>query len=238
MIRTNILGQLLDAPRQDKAMAQRAKALQDDSSFWVPGVEPNRFACLPLWRVICVFKGMDPAHWALTSPVAATSLERYTTGEVAARLKELVQLHTLALSGITMGRLKAPGNETKGFETDMVSLIEWAEKVDEVRPEPHPMKSVANSQTKHSDLDAVIEKPTPAWLLATGDYIVTVMKAQQANTVKKLYRALEAKAGSDSPFDKGTGQSAGRLYVRDIAGTLSEGTLKNFMPELKKMATR
>lgn len=130
-IQKNILGTLEQAPRQVAAMTQRAQALQADASFWKPGEEPNKFKCLPLWQAICIFKGMDPAHWALTSPAAAAGLERYTTGEVAARLKELVQLHTLALDGITMGRLKAPGNETKGFETDMVSLIEWAEKVGE-----------------------------------------------------------------------------------------------------------
>jgi hypothetical protein len=133
-LRNTVLGQLLDAPRQADAMARRAQALQVDATFWEPYVEPNRFDCLPLWRCICAFKGMDPAHWALTSPAAAASLERYTTGEVAARLNELVQLHTRALGGIKMDRLKAVGSEAKGFETDMDSLIEWAEKVGEVRP--------------------------------------------------------------------------------------------------------
>lgn len=144
-IQKNILGTLEQAPRQAAAMAQRAQALQADASFWKPGEEPNKFKCLPLWQAICIFKGMDPAHWALTSPVAAASLERYTTGEVAARLKELVQLHTLALSGITMGRLKAPGNETKGFETDMVSLIEWAALVGEALPAQYPVPDVQST---------------------------------------------------------------------------------------------
>lgn len=139
MIRTNILGQLLQqTPEKAAAMAQRAQALQVDPSFWVPGEVPNRFDCLPLWHCICAFKGMDPAYWALTSPAVAASWERHTTGEVAGRLKELVQLHTRALGGIKMDRLKAVGNEAKGFETDMDSLTEWAALVGEAPPAQYP----------------------------------------------------------------------------------------------------
>ena len=151
MNRANILGQLLDVPRQAAAMSQRAKALQDDPSFWKPGEKPNRFDCLPLWRCICAFKGMDPAHWALSSPAVAASWVGYTTGEVAARLKELVQLHTLALSGIKMDRLKAVGNEAKGFETDMDSLIKWATLVGEAPPAQYP---ATDAQSTPKDLKA------------------------------------------------------------------------------------
>jgi hypothetical protein len=150
-LRNTVLGQLLDAPRQADAMAQRAQALQVDPSFWVPGEEPNKFKCLPLWRAICVFKGMDPAHWALISPAAAANLERYTTGEVAARLKELVQLHTLALGGIKMGRLKAVGNEAKGFETDVDSLIEWAVLVGEALPAQRSAPDTTSGQSTPDD---------------------------------------------------------------------------------------
>jgi hypothetical protein len=120
-----------------------------------------------------------------------------------------------------------------GFMTKDIEALRAAHDA-----EPAPADESIADRDKRNDLDAVIEKPLPEWLLVTGDYIVTVMKAEQANTVKKLYRVLEAKAGPESPFDKGTGQSAGRLFVRQIAGTLSEGTLKNYMPELRKMATR
>lgn len=144
-LRNTVLGQLLDVPRQAEAMAQRAQALQADPLFWVPGVEPNRFDCLPLWHCICAFKGMDPAYWALTSPAVAASWVGYTTGEVAARLKELVQLHTLALSGIKMDRLKAVGNEAKGFETDMDSMIEWATLVGDAPPAQYPVPDVQST---------------------------------------------------------------------------------------------
>ena len=150
-LRNTVLGQLLDTPRQVEVMAQRGQALQDDPSFWKPGEEPNKFKCLPLWQAICIFKGMDPAHWALTSPAAAAGLERYTTGEVAARLKELVQLHTLALDGIKMGLLKAPGNETKGFETNTVSLIEWAALVGEAPPAQYPATDTISGQSTPDD---------------------------------------------------------------------------------------
>lgn len=140
MTRKTILELLLQqTPEKAAAIDQRAQALQVDPLFWVPGVEPNRFDCLPLWRCICTFKGMDPAYWALTSPAVAASWVGYTRGEVASRLKELVQLHTRALGGIKMGRLKAVGDEAKGFETDMDSLIEWAALVGEAPPAQCPV---------------------------------------------------------------------------------------------------
>lgn len=151
-LRNTVLGQLLDTPRQVEAMDQRAQALQADATFWEPGEGPNRFDCLPLWHCICAFKRMDPAYWALTSPAVAASWVGYTTGEVSARLKELVQLHTRALSGIKMDRLKAVGNEAKGFETDMDSLIEWAALVGEAPPAQCP---VTDAQSTPKDLKAV-----------------------------------------------------------------------------------
>lgn len=150
-LRNTALGLLLEAPRQNAAMAQRAQALQVDATFLEPYADPNRFDCLPLWRCICAFKGMDPAHWALTSPAAAASLERYTTGEVAARLNELVQLHTRALGGIKMDRLKAVGSEAKGFETDMDSLIEWAMLVGEAPPAQRRAPDTISGQSTPDD---------------------------------------------------------------------------------------
>lgn len=152
MTRKTILELLLQqTPEKAAAIDQRAQALQVDPLFWVPGVEPNRFDCLPLWRCICTFKGMDPAYWALTSPAVAASWVGYTTGEVASRLKELVQLHTRALGGIKMGRLKAVGDEAKGFETDMDSLIEWAALVGEAPPAQCPATDTISGQSTPDD---------------------------------------------------------------------------------------
>ena len=158
MTRLTILELLLQqTPEKVAARAQRAQALQVDPLFWVPGVEPNRFDCLPLWRCICAYKGMDPAYWALTSPAVAASWEGDTTGEVSARLKELVQLHKRALDGIKMGRLKAVGNEAKGFETDMKALIEWAALVGEAPPVQCQAPDAISGQSTPDDQSSDVE---------------------------------------------------------------------------------
>lgn len=74
------------------------------------------------------------------------------------------------------------------------------------------------------------------WMDVAGHYIVEVMRAGQYPTCKQLYRELEAKAGPDSPFDKGTGANHGSLFVRDITQTLTMKTLQNHWQTLRQMA--
>jgi len=66
-----------------------------------------------------------------------------------------------------------------------------------------------------------------SWLDVSAPYIVEVMQAGRYTTAKELYRALEAKAGPNSPFDKGTGAGRGSLFVREIAQSLSLKTVQN-----------
>lgn len=132
MIRTNILGQLLQqTPEKAAAMAQRAQALQADATFWEPGEEIDKHTHLPLWHVICAFKGLNPAHWALSSPDQARTMQRHTTGDVSERLKEIVRLHDKAAGHAQAGGLKGFGDTAKSFKTTLQDLIEWAEKVGE-----------------------------------------------------------------------------------------------------------
>jgi hypothetical protein len=89
--------------------------------------------------------------------------------------------------------------------------------------------SVREDPNMKPELQAVRKesKPLPDWLVITKDYISGVMESGQFSTVKELFRELERKAGPDSPFEKGTGHNRGRLYVRDIAVTVSLKTLQN-----------
>ena len=57
-------------------------------------------------------------------------------------------------------------------------------------------------------------KPRTWWDVSSA-YIVEVMQAGQYATAKELYRALEAKAGPNAPFDKGTGANRGSLFERE-----------------------
>ena len=65
------------------------------------------------------------------------------------------------------------------------------------------------------------------WREVSVHYIVEVMQAGQYATAKELYRALEAKAGPNSPFDKGTGDNRGSLFVREVAQSLKLKTVQN-----------
>ena len=80
-------------------------------------------------------------------------------------------------------------------------------------------------------------KPRTWWEISSA-YIVEVMQAGQYATAKELYRALEAKAGPNAPFDKGTGASRGSLFVREIAQPLSLKTVQNKWQTLRELAQK
>lgn len=76
------------------------------------------------------------------------------------------------------------------------------------------------------------------WKDASIEYILQVMQNGQYATCKELYRALSAKAGPDSPFDKGTGSNLGSLFVREIGQPLSLKTMQNAWSELRERAKK
>lgn len=81
------------------------------------------------------------------------------------------------------------------------------------------------------------EKPRTWWDVSSA-YIVEVMQAGQYATCKELYRALEAKAGADGPFDRGEGANRGSLFVREIAQPLSLKTVQNNWQALRELARK
>ena len=80
-------------------------------------------------------------------------------------------------------------------------------------------------------------KPRTWWEISSA-YIVEVMQAGQYATAKELYRALEAKAGPNAPFDKGTGVNRGSLFVREISQPVSLKTVQNNWPALRELAKK
>lgn len=104
--------------------------------------------------------------------------------------------------------------------------------------------------TSDSDQISAIENPAPAperpsdeyinrrvgWRDVAMGYILDVMKSGQHATAKELYKALMAKAGPDSPFDKGVGHHNGTLYLRELAQPLSIKTIQNEWGKLRKQA--
>lgn len=76
------------------------------------------------------------------------------------------------------------------------------------------------------------------WWDVSSPYIVEVMQAGQYATAKELYRALEAKAGNDSPFEKGIANNRGSLFVREIAKPLSVKTVQNKFGRLRELVQK
>ena len=115
----------------------------------------------------------------------------------------------------------------RAVEGGELALLHFGSKLPiQARPEPQAapvMKTKAKRRT---------------WWDVSSPYIVDVMRAGQYATCKELYRALEAKAGPDSPFDKGTGVNRGSLFVREIARALDVKTVQNKWQTLRELAQK
>ena len=105
-----------------------------------------------------------------------------------------------------------------------------------VQPQAAAHESVADSADNAPVVKTKAKRRT--WWDVSSPYVVEVMRAGQYATCKELYRALEGKAGPDSPFDKGTGANRGRLFVREIARTLDVKTVHNKWATLRELAQK
>ena len=119
---------------------------------------------------------------------------------------------------------------------------------DTIAPEPQAVKTAEQRQA------VVVPAPVPdpatptaaakirsvrrTWLDVAGPYIVQVMKAEGCTTAKELFRALEKKAGPNSPFDRGFGNNREKLYVREIAQSLSVKTVQNNWEKVRELAQK
>ena len=77
-----------------------------------------------------------------------------------------------------------------------------------------------------------------SWLDVTGVYITEILRAGQYANGKALFNALESKAGTGSPFDKGVGANRGSLFVRELSQTLTMKTVQNNWEKLLKTAAK
>lgn len=99
------------------------------------------------------------------------------------------------------------------------------------------MQQVQSPESKAAPVIKRKAKPL-SWWDVSSTYIAGVIQAGQYATAKELYRALEAKAGMNSPFDKGTGANRGNLFVREIAQSLSLKTVQNKWSKLQELAKK
>ncbi len=107
--------------------------------------------------------------------------------------------------------------------------------------EPSPALQLASAPVEpplSTAPGAAIRAKRCTWLDVAGQYIAEVMRAGQYATAKQVFKALEERAGPDSPFDRGSGNNRGSLFVRDIGKPLSLKTVQNQFGTLREMAQK
>ena len=77
-----------------------------------------------------------------------------------------------------------------------------------------------------------------SWLDVTGVYVTEILRTGQYANAKALFNALELKAGTGSPFDRGVGANRGSLFVRELSQTLKMKTVQNNWEKLLKTAAK
>jgi hypothetical protein len=103
-------------------------------------------------------------------------------------------------------------------------------------PEQTTQPQAAPAQSPATPAPVAQTTKRRTWWDVSSPYIVETMRAGQYATAKELYKALEAKAGSGSPFEKGTGNNRSSLFIRELAAPLSLKTMQNKWPEMLKAA--
>ena len=208
-------------------------------------LRPIPFECLDPWtsydswdaelaiRLITIGYNLDiKAYWD-----EAKDFPHGSTGWDAARAYIDVYQRgmSIAKSSIAAGLLRNPDTPA--------NWLAWAERkgysVTHLKSQaaaPAPVPVVADSASNAPTLEPKTKPRT--WWDVSSAYIVEVMQAGQYATAKELYRALEAKAGPNAPFDKGTGANRGSLFVREIAQPLSVKTVQNNWPALRELAKK
>lgn len=117
----------------------------------------------------------------------------------------------------------------------------WVQKYVARRFGPHTPPKSGLQQQGQAAITAASKKPNRGtkdrnWWSIARSYIVEVMRAGQYGTAKDVFRALESKVGEpDSPFELGTGNNRGSLYIPEIGQTLALKTFQNKFKELREL---
>ncbi len=142
-------------------------------------------------------------------------------GESRARVVRMSEwvFHSDDLAKLIIGSEKERRNSVENF-------AKGDEKINSPSPNTAPMvdAKVAPDAQK---------KKRRGWRNVAWPYMVQVFNAGRYTTAKQFFKALEAKAGAESPFDRGTGPNADCLYVREISQSLSLKTVENAWAEIR-----
>lgn len=197
--------------------------------------------------------GNGPDLWTLENAAAAIAEQEQwhdgARGSLESALLEAASSRALVVRNPHTDLPKTDGDVRAFYElvtpSDVNAWLEkqgapyrWSVARPEVKPEPQAAMPapVADSASNTPVVKTKAKRRT--WWDVSSPYIVDVMRAGQYATCKELYRALEAKAGPDSPFDKGTGVNRGSLFVREIARALDVKTVQNKWQTLRELAQK
>lgn len=159
----------------------------------------------------------DASEHAHESPVRMTKAERQRMDDFFAeglRRSQRVSEAAATARAAELARLNARDE----YEASKVRQLPAP-----VQTAPAPVLAASNGPAKRR-----------TWRDVTWLYMQEVFKSGQYATAKEFYRALETKAGANSPFEIGTGPNRGSLFVREISEKLTFKTVQNTVwPNLK-----
>lgn len=102
--------------------------------------------------------------------------------------------------------------------------------------EPEALTNQADAVEPAGNGPSLSRKKRRTWRDVAWLYMTEVFNAGRYPSAKQFYKALENKAGAESPFDRGTGQNSDSLFVREVSESLNLKTVQNNWQEIK--ATR
>jgi hypothetical protein len=142
--------------------------------------------------------------------------------------------------GLSLGLDEA----ARQIDAHLLRIIDdWAQREAPARQIPalegvQPLTAETQTQAPQAAPAINTKAKRRTWWDVSSPYIVEVMQAGQYATAKELYRALEAKAGPNGPFDRGEGANRGSLFVREISRSLSVHTVQNKWQTLRELAKK
>lgn len=162
---------------------------------------------------------------------AAGALVRYIIGKTDDEFAQAWIQHC------AVDEVEAKIVELASLRPEKISEIQYRDaRLEELRAElGHLKKGISNvPSAKTITTNAPVLTKRRTWRVVAWPYMQEVFKSGQYATAKQFYRALEKKAGPDSPFEIGKGQNLGSLFVSEIGETLTFKTFQNIAwPKLK-----
>lgn len=185
----------------------------DTPRAWLDWADKKGFKVHELFR--------SEAEYRAEYVKAAASLE---AGDIE-KIEKSIKQWEMA-SAVTVGELKEKERTLANLNAKLdelkVEFSYWDSQ--QQAPEPQAAPVVAD---KAGPVTVETKNKRRGWRDVTWPYLLEVFQSGKYSTAKEFYKALERKAGADSPFELGTGSNRDSLFIPEISQTLKLKTVQN-----------